>query len=85
MNPLLEKLSNYVVHHGATRSRARFPAHKKGEVSMNLTSSMIDGTLAMGGLIAGLISLIWSLKVMEPTSQEKAYAYREASSRNKAA
>ena len=52
---------------------------------MNLTSSIIDGSLAMGGFIAGLITLIWSLKVMEPASQEKAYAYREASSGNKAA
>lgn len=52
---------------------------------MNLTRSIIDGTLAMGGFIAGLITLIWSLKFMEPTSQETAYAYREASSRKKAA
>jgi hypothetical protein len=52
---------------------------------MNLTSSIIDGSLAMGGVIAGLVTLIWSLKIMEPASKEKAYAYREASSRNKAA
>lgn len=52
---------------------------------MNLTSSMIDGSLAVGGCIAGLITLIWSLKIMETASQEKAYAYGEASSKNKAA
>ncbi len=36
---------------------------------MNITSSIIDGSIALFGLIAGLMALVLAVKANEPTAE----------------